>query len=272
MSTGGGCGFGELVNIDSPRVNPNETSGDSFGVSSSDCTNWTLQVELYNSASGTQPVPSARLADSPSACLDSISSDLNPGTDNAKPGDAFCVNSGDGYLAYVKISGVDATGDVTLMVDAWNTTGAAPASSSPAGAAYSSAYLSRTLTIQTMSTGGGCGFGELVNIDKGNADANETSGDSFGVSSSTCTNWTFTVELYNSASGTQPMPSAQLADSPSACLDVIASDPNPGTDNAKPGDAFCVNSGDGYLAYVKISSVDAQGEVALQVDRWSMPQ
>jgi len=272
MSSSGGCGFGELVNIDSPKVDPNETNGDSFGVTSSECTNWTFQVELYNSASGNRPVPGAQLADSPSACLDSIASDPNPGTDNAKPGDAFCVNSGDGYLAYVKISTVDATGDVTLMLDAWNTNGAAAVSSSPGSAAYSSAYPGKKLTIQTMSSSGGCGFGELVNVDKPNVDANETSGDSFGVTSSDCTNWTFQVELYNSASGNQPVPSAQLADSPSACLDSIASDPNPGTDNAKPGDAFCVNSGDGYLAYVKISSVDTTGDVAIQVDRWSMPQ
>ena len=131
------------------------------------------------------------------------------------------------------------------------------------------AYKGKQLVIQTMSSSGGCGYGELVNIDKPNVDPQPANGDSFYLSSSTCNNWSFQVQLYNNASGNKPAPGTQLPDNPSACVSATASDPNPGTDNAKTGDSFCVASTDGFLAYVKIVSVDAQGDVKLQLNGWS---
>jgi hypothetical protein len=269
MSSSGGCGYGELVNIDKPNVDPEPTNGDSFYLSSSTCNNWSFQVQLYNNASGNKPAPGTQLPDNPSACVSATASDPNPGTDNAKTGDSFCVASTDGLVAHVTIVSVDAQGDVTLQLDGWNTGGPVAVAGAPTGAAYTAAYQSTQLTIQTMSSSGGCGYGELVNIDKPNVDPQPANGDSFYLSSSTCNNWSFQVQLYNNASGNKPAPGTQLPDNPSACVSAIASDPNPGTDNAKTGDSFCVASTDGFLAYVKIVSVDAQGDVKLQLNGWS---
>ncbi len=267
-ASGGSCGFGELVNLDNPSVSPGETSGDSFGVTSNDCVNWSFQVELYNSATGNKPLPSSRLPDNPSACLNAIASDPNPQYDPAKAGYSFCVASTDGFLAYVKIISVDSQGDVTLRIDGWSTNGSSAGGGSSGRPAYTAAYKNKPLVIQTAS-GGSCGFGELVNLDNPSVDSGETSGDSFGVTSNDCVNWNFQVELYNSATGNKPLPSSQLPDNPSACLNAIASDPNPQYDPAKAGYSFCVASTDGFLAYVKIISVDSQGDVTLRIDGWS---
>ncbi len=142
------------------------------------------------------------------------------------------------------------------------------ASGSPVGTAYTMTYQNKSVVIQTASDGS-CGFGELVNIDKPSVDPSQTSGDSFGVTSTDCTNWSFQAQLYNGASGNKPLPSSQLQDSPSACLSAISTDPNPQDDPAVAGYSFCVESTDGHLAYVKIISVDSQGDVTLRLDGWS---
>jgi hypothetical protein len=129
-------------------------------------------------------------------------------------------------------------------------------------------YHNKPLVIQTIQ-GGACGYGENVDINTPSVDPSESSADSFQFTSSDCARNIYTVRLINQASGAAPAPSPNGQDGPSGCIGAIQTDPNPGSNNAKPGYGFCVQGSDNFIAYVKIASVDSQGEVTLRVDGWS---
>ena len=145
--------------------------------------------------------------------------------------------------------------------------GSAAGGSSSPSSGYITAYKNTQVIIQTIQ-GGICQEGENVNINKPSVDPVETGSDSFVLDSTNCVNWAFQVGLLNGAAGSKPAPSSQTQDSPAACLQAIASDPNPQNDNAQTGDAFCVESADDFITYVKIISVDPQGDVKLHLNGW----
>lgn len=156
----------------------------------------------------------------------------------------------------------------SATVPSASTNGSSAGGGSSAGTAFTAAYQNSRVVIQTMP-GGACGYGESVNINKPSVDPSNTNGDSFSFDSDNCANWSFQVGLANQATGSMPSPASQAQDNPTACLKAIASDPNPQSDKAKTGDAFCVQSADNFIAYVKIISVDSQGNVTLRLNGWS---
>ena len=264
---GAGCGYSGSVNINTPSVDPSNGSSNTFELTGQDCVNNVYRIRPGYEVAGTKPTSASQGQDDPAGCISAIASDPNPGSDTARPGYGFCVKGMDNLIAYVKITSVDVQGDVTLQLDGWTTNAAADTASSPA-AGYAVAYRHKSLVIQTMQ-GAGCGYSGSVNINTPSVDPSNGSSNTFELTGQDCVNNVYRIRPGYEVAGTKPTSASQGQDDPAGCISAIASDPNPGSDTARPGYGFCVKGMDNFIAYVKITSVDVHGDVALQLDGWT---
>ena len=131
---------------------------------------------------------------------------------------------------------------------------------SPAVRGYAMTYEGAELGIEAS-----CGLGEYVNIDAPSVDPRGLSaGDSFVFGAPSCTGNVYNVELASAAAGG----SIGGQDSPTGCINAIAADPIPVWSSVSIGSSFCVESSTGFVAYVKVASLNGPGDVILQLTGW----
>lgn len=136
-----------------------------------------------------------------------------------------------------------------------------PASSS---SGYTMAYSGKDLIIN-VGLPGQCNSGEGVIIEVPKVDPNEDPySDAFTLTNN-C-DGTFQVSPQTGASG-----SLKVQDSPSGCLNAIQYDPINDQADVSVGNSFCIESAKRFVGYVKVVSLDEQGNVTLRLDGWTAP-
>jgi len=105
------CDLGQYADVDALKVNAGYQANDDVKLF---CTATTYSIGPENSS-----LVSMRGRDDPDACAYAInSSPINPSA-HIKSGEALCIESGTGLVAYARIVGIDSGGSVTLKLDGW---------------------------------------------------------------------------------------------------------------------------------------------------------